>query len=217
MGFEIDEEPLPVELSSFMATYVAVNQYVELQWVSETETNMLGFNVYRNTIHTLDEAIKVNTVIVPATNTSNQQRYNFVDESISPDMTYYYWLELVQLDLTNGFHGPTSVLTSPEDPGLPPGVEYVTRLIGAYPNPFNPGTNIMFELSETANVSIVIYNMRGQLVKTLVSQNEYQKGQHSLFWDGTDNRGNASMSGVYFYHFRTSTDYDEYKKMMLMK
>ncbi|MBW6516607.1 MAG: chitobiase/beta-hexosaminidase C-terminal domain-containing protein [Candidatus Cloacimonetes bacterium] len=216
MGFEIDEPPLPVVLSSFTANWLA-GEFVELQWISETESNMLGYNVYRNIDNSLIESEKINPTVIPAYNTSNQQVYNYVDEDVIPEVTYYYWLQIVDLDLTHNFYGPVSILTGwGDDPGTPPGIEYVTRLHGAYPNPFNPGTNIRYELAEPASVTIVIYNARGQYVATL-DQGLLDKGIHSLFWNGLDEKGNATTSGIYFYHFRTSSGYEKYEKMMLLK
>ena len=65
------EPPLPVELSSFTATFTTT-QFVELQWISETETNLLGYNVYRNIDNSLNDSEKVNSLVIPAGNESTQ-------------------------------------------------------------------------------------------------------------------------------------------------
>ena len=91
----------------------------------------------------------------------------------------------------------------------------VTELTGNYPNPFNPTTTISFSLKEAGHVSINIYNMRGQLVKTLINA-ELDRDFHTLVWDGKDNSGKYTASGVYFYKMKAQ-NYNSTKKMILMK
>jgi hypothetical protein len=74
----------------------------------------------------------------------------------------------------------------------------ITELIGNFPNPFNPETTISFNLANSAVVNIDIFNVRGQHVRTLVS-NSFNAGRHNVVWDGTDTTGQAVTSGVYFY------------------
>ncbi|PKN76186.1 MAG: hypothetical protein CVU49_02125 [Candidatus Cloacimonetes bacterium HGW-Cloacimonetes-2] len=73
-----------------------------------------------------------------------------------------------------------------------------TQLFQNYPNPFNPVTSIKYDLAETSQVRMDIFNVRGQLVKTLLNQ-EMQAGTHSVIWDGKDGQGRSVSSGVYFY------------------
>ncbi|MBT4332261.1 MAG: T9SS type A sorting domain-containing protein, partial [Candidatus Cloacimonetes bacterium] len=91
----------------------------------------------------------------------------------------------------------------------------VTALTGNYPNPFNPTTTISFSLAEASHVSINVYNMRGQLVKTLVNT-ELENAYHEIVWNGKDNSGKNTASGVYFYKMKAS-NYTATKKMILMK
>jgi hypothetical protein len=84
-----------------------------------------------------------------------------------------------------------------------------------YPNPFNPTTTIQFETKSNGNVTIDIYNVKGQLVNTLVNDT-YEAGTHSVTWSGTDMSGNEVPSGVYFYKTR-SGKFTTSKKMILMK
>lgn len=73
-----------------------------------------------------------------------------------------------------------------------------TRLFQNYPNPFNPVTSIKYDLAETSQVRMDIFNVKGQLVKTLLNQ-EMLAGTHSVIWDGKDGQGRSVSSGVYFY------------------
>ncbi len=89
-----------------------------------------------------------------------------------------------------------------------------TQLIGNHPNPFNPHTTISFHNAKAEPVQIVIYNTKGQIVKTW--NLEATSGTHSLSWDGRDDSGNAVSSGVYYYRMQ-SGKYSSTRKMVLMK
>ncbi|HPS40028.1 MAG TPA: FlgD immunoglobulin-like domain containing protein [Candidatus Cloacimonadota bacterium] len=84
-----------------------------------------------------------------------------------------------------------------------------------YPNPFNPSTTISFSLHEASKVRLDIYNVKGQLVKTLVNGDE-PTGMHSVVWDGRDNNNAAVASGVYFYRVSTPQA-TQTKRMLLIK
>jgi hypothetical protein len=84
-----------------------------------------------------------------------------------------------------------------------------------YPNPFNPTTSIEFSIPNNNKVELAIYNLKGQVVKTLVSRN-LEAGEHIVNWNGKDNAGHQVSSGVYFYKLRT-TNSTITKKMLLMK
>jgi hypothetical protein len=84
-----------------------------------------------------------------------------------------------------------------------------------YPNPFNQRTEISFQLPFECKVDLRIYNLRGQLVKTL-ADGRMNKGIHTLFWDGTDKGDKEVASGIYFYKLIAS-DFVRVRKMMLLK
>ena len=90
-----------------------------------------------------------------------------------------------------------------------------TKLIGNYPNPFNPETEINFSLSTQSDVTIYVYNTRGQLVKTLLDTS-LPIGNHKVVWDGKDYNGKGVSSGMYFYTLQAGA-YKSTKKMMLLK
>ncbi|MDG2017017.1 MAG: FlgD immunoglobulin-like domain containing protein, partial [Rhodothermales bacterium] len=84
-----------------------------------------------------------------------------------------------------------------------------------YPNPFNPTTTIEFRMSESANVSLKVYNVLGQVVKTLVS-GTLPSGMHSVSWDATDDSGSAVTTGLYIYRMETD-NFSATKSLVLMK
>ncbi len=91
----------------------------------------------------------------------------------------------------------------------------VTKLFNNYPNPFNPDTHIAFSLNNAANVSLKIFNIRGQLVKTL-ADGKYNTGYHDLIWNGKNDQNKPVSSGVYFYRIVTP-GYTDVKKAILLK
>lgn len=102
-------------------------------------------------------------------------------------------------------------IESLEEPDIKP--EYELR--NNYPNPFNPATTICFTLPQSGNVNLSIFNIKGQLVKTLVNE-VLPAGEHSIVWDGSDNRGREAGSGVYFYKLDSSHG-TTIKRMILLK
>jgi hypothetical protein len=91
----------------------------------------------------------------------------------------------------------------------------VFELFPSYPNPFNNQTVIRYTLSRPTNVSLTIYNLLGQKVRTLV-KNEEQSGLVTVKWNGKDDRGRDLSSGVYFYQLKTG-EFTQTKRMVLLK
>jgi hypothetical protein len=85
-----------------------------------------------------------------------------------------------------------------------------------YPNPFNPQTKIEFTLPQRGQVSVKIFNVRGELVRTLVDEVREGNVAHVEVWAGTDNRGAEVSSGVYFYEVKTN-GMTKISKMALVK
>lgn len=84
-----------------------------------------------------------------------------------------------------------------------------------YPNPFNPTTQVRFALPKNSHVQLMVYNVLGQTVKTLVDQ-DMAAGTHEVTWDGRNGDGEQVSSGIYFY--RISADrFSATKKMMMLK
>lgn len=88
-------------------------------------------------------------------------------------------------------------------------------LSGNYPNPFNPTTRIDYQLPNDGFVSLKVYNMIGQLIKTLVNERQ-STGSYSIVWDGTDQSSESVSSGTYIYQIQAG-DFVQTRKMVLMK
>jgi len=204
---------LPVELSTFT---VALNNYnnAVLTWVTQTETGVSGFYVFRNTEESLATAEMVSNLI-PATNTSQQQVYLFTDKELGGPGTYYYWLQVSDMDGSDSFYGPiTLVYQGGNEPGIP-SIPKVTELKSIYPNPFNPSTTISYALANSQNVNFNIFNNRGQMVRSMELGNK-AAGNHSFVWDGCDNYGRSVSTGVYFIRMQAGSESFS-KKAVLMK
>ena len=91
----------------------------------------------------------------------------------------------------------------------------VFALHNNYPNPFNPVTNIGYDIPELSRVSIDIYNIAGNKVKTLVSK-EHQPGRYKVQWNATNESGAPVATGMYIYKIRAK-DFVSVKKLLLMK
>ncbi|MCD6177263.1 MAG: T9SS type A sorting domain-containing protein, partial [Candidatus Cloacimonetes bacterium] len=95
-------------------------------------------------------------------------------------------------------------------------IPVTTELNGNYPNPFNPTTTISFSVAQTSSfVNVEIFNIKGQKVKQLVNE-ILPAGKHIAVWNGKDNNGKQTASGIYFYKMK-SGDYQQSKKMLLLK
>jgi len=212
-----DEDPtLPVELSSFTAILNADMQ-VNLQWVAESETDHAGYNVLRSEAGNLNTALRINpSPIIEGTHLGSQISYSYLDTETMLNLTYYYWLESLSLAGVSEYYGPLCLtLSDPgSDPGLPP-IPLQTKLLKAYPNPFNPQVSIRYSLAEAASVRIEIYNFKGQKIKTLQNQHSVP-GYYNLVWDGRDSNGSEVGSGVYLYRMNSGT-YHATGKLSLIK
>jgi len=107
----------------------------------------------------------------------------------------------------------TGVSTAAEDAYLPELPKVVLQQ--NYPNPFNPQTTIRYTLTEPAEVSLAVYNLKGQLVRELEAGAK-TAGEHSAVWNGLDQSGKPVGSGIYLYRLE-SGDYNKTLKMILMK
>ncbi|MEZ5359643.1 MAG: T9SS type A sorting domain-containing protein [Candidatus Zixiibacteriota bacterium] len=111
--------------------------------------------------------------------------------------------------IQSGWQEPVAVDDGPED--LP----RIFTLKQNYPNPFNSGTSIEFSLFKSGVTEISIYNILGNVVRVITSE-EMQPGNQTVYWDGRDSRGLVVASGIYFYKIKQGNDY-EVKKMIFMK
>ncbi len=117
---------------------------------------------------------------------------SFIDRRALPGRTYIYQLEIIRPE-------SGTIRSFMLSAGLPP---RPLTLFQNYPNPFNPATTISFYLPDKTGVQLNIYDVRGRMVRELVSGN-LPAGSHTAVWNGTGRRDEQVGSGVYFYVLET--------------
>ena len=191
---EVDNIQPPLNL---IAIVDGVN--VRLEWdTPETQNIVLGYKAYRDGILLTDRLLED----------------LFYEDSLTENGTYLYQVTAVYENEESAPATVEAIITSVSDSDEN-AITLRTTLHSNYPNPFNPETTISFSLSVESHVSIVIFNIRGQKVRTLVNSN-HSAGNHSVVWNGKDENGSDVGSGIYFYQMQTN-DYVTTRKMVLMK
>ena len=205
LAFELwyEEPNVPVELSSFSAVLTAEN-LVKLNWVTQSETGVQGYYLYRSNTDVLDGATLVSPLI-EAANSSEQHSYSYTDSELYEAGMYYYWLQNIDLNGNTDFHGPVSVNFSATGQEITPEIPAVTELKSIYPNPFNPTAIIPFSVAEKTNVGIRIFNTRGQLLRHF-DLAERAPGNYQIAWDGKDSSGKECSSGIYYIVLNAGKD-----------
>ena len=137
-----------------------------------------------------------------------------------PDGTEITNSAAIFFDFNSSVITNTALTTVKDQPCAPTAVEQPllpkkTYLAQNHPNPFNPSTTIEYGLASSELVSITLYNVRGQLVRTLVNEHR-APGWYSVDWDGRDQRGNVVASGVYVSRMIAGS-FVETKKLILLK
>jgi hypothetical protein len=127
------------------------------------------------------------------------------------------WYRVSAVDTAGYASGYSDEATS--EPGTASAIEHTprmtTRLEQNVPNPFNPATAIRFAIAAPARVDLVIYDVAGRRVRTLVSGHR-PPDTYRVTWDGTDDRGARVASGIYFYRL-TAGNFAQTRKMVLLK
>jgi Secretion system C-terminal sorting domain/Right handed beta helix region len=205
-SYELDgDDPLPVELTSFAASYTKNN--VVLNWITQSETDNLGFNLYRSENENgfgNDDYIQINANLIDGIGTTSvPTNYSFVDKyPIVEGHTYWYWLQSVSTTNELELFGPVSI----EIP-ISGQLASMTILESNYPNPFNPETTISFNIKENESGVLTIYNLRGEKIL----KEQFESGNHKYHWNAE-----RLSSGVYFYKLSSPTT-NITRKMLLMK
>jgi hypothetical protein len=121
---------------------------------------------------------------------TNEMTYPYAENTyVSWDFDTIWHLD--DTGMNDGYPYLTSVPVTNDDH-----IAFSSITLNNYPNPFNPATTIIFELKQGSQTNLSIFNIRGQLVKTILNE-KLPVGSHSLQWDGTDNQGKKVSSGLY--------------------
>ena len=139
----------------------------------------------------------------------------YLDSEFSVRGTYVYYVTATDFSEQEGeSSNEFSFLITGVD-GLSGAIPKVFALDQNYPNPFNPTTRINFQLPVSGNVVVEVYNLKGEIVATLVD-GLMQAGFHSVEWNGLTSTGNQISSGVYLYRIQAG-DFNKVRKMIMLK
>ncbi len=201
------DNSLPVTLSSFEAQ--ASTEQVLLKWKTESEIDNLGFNLYRRIGESADWQ-KINANLIPgAGNSSMAHEYTFIDRNVAAGETYSYRLESVN------FNGHSETFDQKiQTVQVPVPTEFA--VFPNFPNPFNPQTTLKFQLPDQERISILIYDLKGNLVKHLMNNVLLQPGEHQVVWDATNDASLTVSSGTYVYRL-VSKKHTKIGKMVFIK
>ena len=198
--FTLGYLPNPTDLN-----IACVNPTVTITWTAPLEPvyTVTGYNVYRRYEDHPYQLV-------------GQSASTTYTEDLTYEGTYYYYVRAVYAE---GEGAPSEAdslaYPVPTSNGPEPTPVLVNALYPNYPNPFNPKTTISYSLAKPGKVTLSIYNTKGQLVKTLVSNNK-AAGQYKVVWDGSNNAGKPVSSGLYFTRIETP-NYTHTRKMMMLK
>ena len=201
---------LPVTLSSFQARAGYGN--IELEWTTASEENNAGFYLMRAE-DPEGEFIRLNNELIEGNGNANTSHsYSYTDPEVTPDVTYYY--KLYSVDYNGDVYAYNTLAT-----GTAMMLPKSFAIYQNYPNPFNPTTRLKFDVPKQAEISIEIYNMLGQKIRTLVNNEVYQPGVYdNIIWNAQDDRGNQVANGIYYMVFSARNfDFRQVRKLVFMK
>ena len=202
----LDSLITPVELNSFKGS-INNSNHILLEWATATETNNKGFEVQRSEIRDQKSGSGdyngwKRIGFVEGNGTTTQIHiYSFSDLNVIPGI-YKYRLKQIDFDGSYNLSKEVEVkVTAPSKFRLEPN----------YPNPFNPVTTISFEVPEKTQIELVVYDILGRKIKSLVDNEVRNPGRYEMSFNG-----NSLGSGVYIYRL-VAKNYSMTRKMLLMK
>jgi hypothetical protein len=208
---------LPVELSRFTAQ--AMSDGVRLDWQTASETNNLGFHVYRSTAKD-GEYVRITPTLIKGHGTDAAPHdYRFLDDTAEEGKTYWYFIE--DVDFAGNTDRSDPIAINPNGILLTSWGEIrQTALHQNYPNPFNPETWIPYQLASNASVSVLIYDASGRRIRVLdlgaQPTGSYVTKEKAAYWDGKNDDGESVSSGIYYYQM-SAGDFQASKKMLVLK
>jgi len=176
-----------------------------LRWSTNPEGDVAQYAVYCDTASGFAPGAGNFVTFVAAPDTSADLG--------APTDTAYYRVAAIDADgYEGGYSGEATIGPATGVAGV---TAWANRLFQNVPNPFNPSTTIRFELAVPADVTLIVYDVAGRVVKRLVD-GRTGAGVHDAVWDGTNAAGQRVSSGVYFYRLTTDR-FSKTRKMVMLK
>ena len=201
---DTSDVPLMIDMSFFEA--VMINSSVSITWVTESELNNCGYNLYKKERNGLE--VKITELPIPGeVNSAHRAMYGLIDHDVSPGKSYTYTLESVSCSGEREIEGRVSVYV-PIIPGI--------FLAQNYPNPFNNSTTIEYSIDERAEVSMALIDIKGSKIARV-----FKEIKEAGVYTQTINVNNIA-SGTYLYalrihNMRTMSVQILTKKMVVIK
>jgi len=204
LGFD---QSLPVTLTSFTAT--AGNNKVTLRWITESELNNVGFRILRSSDisgpYNVIDSFEQNPELEGQFNSNTPHEYFYIDDLVTNGITF--WYKIVDVNIIGVETEQAPISATPQN-----GIGEITtigselptafELHPCFPNPFNPETNVVFDIpladnTQLIRVDLTVYNTLGQKAKDLF-QGQLSPGVHMVSWKGDLNSGREAAGGTYF-------------------
>jgi hypothetical protein len=201
-GFWLGLPGINVPVEGIVLATLADDGRAVIRWTVGSLSEIVGFNVYRATDE-LGEYARLNEQPLPV-----QSPGSYEDASVWPATTFWYEVRALHADSTEEAiaGSPTSVTT----PGT-----LVLRLYPPRPNPGAGARTMQFDVPDHVGPAcLVLYNIRGQRVRTLVD-GPVERGRQERVWDGTDDAGHAVAAGIYFARLDVDGRTDDQKIVVL--
>jgi hypothetical protein len=190
----------PVE-GSYYGT-MTVDGTAMIRWTVGSLHDILGFNVYRSTSAEGPFEL-LNATLLPA-----ESPGSYEDATVWPGSTFWYELRAILVDGTEDVITGEPVMLETEG-------SLSLALRPACPNPFTNETTLHFDVPDhVGGVRLAVYNVNGQVVRTLVDD-AVGRGRYELTWDGCDDRGKTAATGVYFARLEVDGRCESQKVMLL--
>jgi len=184
---------------------VTDNLQIQLDWESVLADDIRNYRIYRS--HSISFVPDSESLI------GETVANTFLDETVMIDEVYYYQISAVDI------HGNESDFSEEISANVVSLIDEVLPdvfvLEQNFPNPFNPSTTLRYGIPEETNVSLVIYDIQGNLVKKIASGSK-SAGWHSYEWDGSDDSGHLVSTGLYLARLETRS-YSRTIKMLYLK
>jgi hypothetical protein len=199
-GYSIDN--LVPEIPLGVAGSISDNDEVILSWQPNSDPDLKHYTIYR-----AQNGLELESI--GQTTTTN---YN--DDNISNDISYSYAVTATDHSGNESDYSEsvTISITGIETESNVPLHYYLSQ---NYPNPFNPETTIKYGLLNAGEVKIRIFDVLGNIVQELVDQ-KLNKGHHQVIWNGSNRQNEQVSSGIYYYQIITN-DFQDIKKMILVR
>jgi glucose/arabinose dehydrogenase len=189
-------DALPVELVNFKGKYL--DNQVIISWETATELMNYGFELERSV--NSDDWNKI--AFIPGNgNSSSPKYYEYTDNDLHSSGVFKY--RLMQIDTDGSFEYSYEIFINVNSPAR-------FSLMQNYPNPFNPSTTINYSVPVKAYVSIIIYDVLGNQLETLINE-EKQAGNYEILFNADE-----FSSGIYYYRIQAN-DFIDVKKMTILK